>query len=313
MVRVKERACKASTMTRWTPADLPDQTGRTALVTGANSGLGFHTSLELARKGARVLMACRNPTKAQDAVGRIRLAVPNAGVELVDLDLASLTSIETAAADVAGRVASLDLLVNNAGVMAISQGTTADGFEMQLGTNHLGHFALTGRLLPLLLKAPAARVITVSSGAHKIGRMDFEDLMGTGGYHRWRAYGQSKLANLLFTAELDRRAGGQLLAAAAHPGYAATELQMGLGQPVVEALMKIGNKVIAQSDAQGAWPSLYAATAPDVKGDGYFGPHLLELRGNPVRVGRSKQASSLPDAARLWEVSAELTGVNYSF
>ncbi len=300
-------------VTRWTPADLPDQTGRTALVTGANSGLGFHTSLELARMGARVLMACRNPTKAQDALGRIRLAVPNARVELVALDLASLASIEMAAADVAGRVPSLDLLVNNAGVMAVPQGTTTDGFERQLGTNHLGHFALTGRLLPQLLNASAARVVTVSSGAHKIGRMNFEDLMGTGGYHRWRAYGQSKLANLLFTAELDRRGGGQLLAAAAHPGYAATELQMGTGQPVVEVLMKIGNTLIAQSDAQGAWPSLYAATAPDVKGDDYFGPHLLELRGNPVRVGRSKQAGSLPDAARLWDVSLELTGVSYHF
>ncbi len=313
MAGVKERACKASAMTRWTPADLPDQTGRTALVTGANSGLGFHTSLELARKGSRVLMACRNPAKAQDALGRVRLAVPNAGVELVALDLASLASIETAAADIAQRAPFLDLLVNNAGVMAVPRSLTADGFEKQFGTNHLGHFALTGRLLPLLLKANAARVVTVSSGAHKIGRMDFEDLMGTGGYHRWRAYGQSKLANLLFTAELDRRAGGRLLAAAAHPGYAATHLQEGQGQPAFEALMKIGNKVIAQSDAQGSWPSLYAATAPDVKGNDYVGPHLLELRGNPVRVGRSKQASSLPDAARLWDVSEQLTGVSYSF
>jgi NAD(P)-dependent dehydrogenase (short-subunit alcohol dehydrogenase family) len=183
---------------------MPDQSGRTALVTGANSGLGFQTSLELARQGARVLMACRNPSRAEDALTRLRAQVPDAAVELVALDLASLDSIEAAAEDVAGRTKTLDLLVNNAGVMAVPQATTADGFEMQLGTNHLGHFALTGWVLPLLIAAPAARVVTVSSGAHKIGRMSFEDLMGAKGYHRWRAYGQSKLANLLFTTELGR-------------------------------------------------------------------------------------------------------------
>ena len=290
---------------------MPDQSGRTALVTGANSGLGFQTSLELARQGARVLMACRNPSRAEDALTRLRAQVPDAAVELVALDLASLDSIEAAAEDVAGRTKTLDLLVNNAGVMAVPQATTADGFEMQLGTNHLGHFALTGRVLPLLIAAPAARVVTVSSGAHKIGRMSFEDLMGAKGYHRWRAYGQSKLANLLFTTELDRRAHGRLLAAAAHPGYASTHLQQGQGQAVFESLMRFGNKVIAQSDAQGAWPSLYAATAPDVKGNDYFGPRLLEIRGNPVRVGRTSHAKNLEDARRLWEVSEDLTKVHY--
>lgn len=290
---------------------MPDQSGRTALVTGANSGLGFQTSLELARKGARVLMACRNPSRAEDALTRLRAQVPDAAVELVALDLASLDSIEAAAEDVAGRTKTLDLLVNNAGVMAVPQATTADGFEMQLGTNHLGHFALTGRVLPLLIAAPAARVVTVSSGAHKIGRMSFEDLMGTKGYHRWRAYGQSKLANLLFTTELDRRAHGRLLAAAAHPGYASTHLQQGQGQPLFESLMRFSNRAIAQSDAQGAWPSLYAATAPDVKGNEYFGPRLLEIRGNPVRVGRTSHAKNREDARRLWEVSEDLTKVHY--
>ena len=299
-------------MTRWTPADLPDQSGRTALVTGANSGLGFWTTVELARAGARVLMGCRNPAKAEAALQRVRGEVPAAAVELVSLDLASLASVEAAAADVAGRVPSLDLLVNNAGVMALPRSTTADGFEMQLGTNHLGHFALTGRVLPLLLAAPAPRVVTVSSGAHKPGRIRFDDLMGERSYGPWKAYSQSKLANLLFTAELDRRASGRLLAAAAHPGYADTHLQSGQGSPLMELAMKIGNKVLAQSDAQGAWPQLYAATMPDVQGNDYYGPHLLELRGHPTKVGRTGAASSTADAARLWQVSEDLTGVTYA-
>jgi NAD(P)-dependent dehydrogenase (short-subunit alcohol dehydrogenase family) len=299
-------------MTRWTPAQIPDQSGRTALVTGANSGLGFQTSLELARKGARVLMACRNPAKAQDALARVRAEVPGASAELVSLDLASLDSVERAAEDVAGRTASLDLLVNNAGVMALPRGTTADGFESQFGTNHLGHFALTGRLLPLLRAAAAPRVVTVSSGVHKMGRMDFEDLMATRGYSRWKAYAQSKLANLLFTVELDRRAGAWLLAAAGHPGYAKTHLQQGQGNRLLEGAMKVANATIAQSDAQGAWPQLYAATMPEVQGNDYFGPHLLELRGHPKKVGRTGRAASHADAQRLWDVSEELTKVHYA-
>jgi NAD(P)-dependent dehydrogenase (short-subunit alcohol dehydrogenase family) len=294
-------------MTRWTPADIPDQSGRTALVTGANSGLGFQTSLELARHGARVLMACRNPARAEAALSRVRAEVPNASVELVALDLASLASIEAAAADVAGRTKALDLLVNNAGVMALPKSTTADGFEMQFGTNHLGHFALTGRLVPLLRAATAPRVVNVSSGAHKMGTMDFADLMGEKDYRRWGAYGQSKLANLLFTFELDRRAGGWLLAAAGHPGYASTHLQQGQGRPLVELLMKIGNATLAQSDAMGARPQLYAATMPDVKGNDYYGPQLLELRGNPRKVDRTKKAKDSEAARKLWDISEEIT------
>jgi NAD(P)-dependent dehydrogenase (short-subunit alcohol dehydrogenase family) len=300
-------------MTRWTPSDMPDQTGRTALVTGANSGLGFQTSLELARRGARVLMACRNPARAEAALGRLRLDVPHASVELVAMDLASLASVEEAAADVGSRVGALDLLVNNAGVMAVPEGRTVDGFETQLGTNHLGHFALTGRLLPLLLAGAGPRVVTVSSGAHVIGKIHFEDLQADKGYDRWRRYAQSKLANLLFTSELQKRAGGSLLVAAAHPGYASTHLQEGQGQPFFEALMKVGNVVLAQSDAQGAWPSLYAATMPDVSGNDYYGPMILGLRGHPVKTWRSGPAKSAPDAARLWGLSEELTKVTYAF
>ena len=303
--------CEASFMTRWTPSDLPDQSGRTALVTGANSGLGLQTSLELARKGARVLMACRNPAKAQDALATIRAAVPNANAELVSLDLASLSSIEAAADDVASRVQTLDLLINNAGVMAIPKATTADGFEMQFGTNHLGHFALTGRLLPLLRAGKDPRVINVSSTAHKSGTMRFEDLMGDQSYGRWKAYGQSKLANLLFTSELNRRADGVLLTAAAHPGYANTHLQQGQGNALLELFMKVGNATIAQSDAMGAWPQLYAATMPDVQGNDYYGPHLFELRGHPKKVNRTAKAKNGADATKLWDLSEELTKVHY--
>ena len=288
---------------------MPDQSGRTALVTGANSGLGFHTALELSRHGARVLLACRSPQRAEQALGRLRLA--GGSGELVALDLSSLASVRAAATEVAGRVERLDLLVNNAGVMAPPRTLTEDGFELQLGTNHLGHFALTGRLLPLLLAAPAARVVTVSSGAHRLGSIAFDDLMGERTYRRWSAYGQSKLANLLFTRELDRRYGDRLTAVAAHPGYAATHLQTGQGQPLMEALMRVGNATIAQSDAAGAWPSLYAATAPGVHGGQYFGPGLLELRGHPKQVGRSAAAKDDAVAARLWTVSEQLTGTSY--
>jgi len=296
-------------MTRWTPSDMPDLSGRTALVTGANSGLGYATALELARHGARVLLACRNPVHAEQALQRLR--TEGAAGELVELDLSSLGSVAAAAAEVGSRLASLDLLVLNAGVMAPPRTLTQDGFELQLGTNHLGHFALAARLLPLLLTAPAPRVVSVSSGAHRMGRVAFDDLMGERSYGRWSAYGQSKLANLLFIRELDRRFGNGLTAAAAHPGYAATDLQTGQGQPLMELVMRLGNATIAQSAAQGAWPSLYAATAPDVRGGEYFGHGLLELRGHPTRARRSSAAQDDAVAARLWQVSEQLTGVPF--
>ena len=301
------------TLSRWTAADVPDQSGRTALVTGANSGLGLHTSLELARKGARVLMACRDTGRGEAALARVRSEVPGAAVDLVQLDLASLASVRSAAEDVAGRTSALDLLVDNAGVMAVPRSVTVDGFETQLATNHLGHFALTGLVLPLLLQAPSPRVVVVSSGAHRAGRIAFDDLQSERSYSRWGAYGQSKLANLLFARELQRRAGAtSLLVAAAHPGWAATHLQQGQGSFVLEAFMRVGNAVLAQSDAQGALPSLYAATMPDVLPGDYWGPALAELRGSPKRVGRSAAAQDDAAARRLWEVSESLTGVTYA-
>ncbi len=301
-------------MERWTDADVPDQTGRTALVTGANSGLGYETSLALARRGARVLMACRDPRRGEAALARLHGDVPGAAAELVRLDLASLASVQAAANDVSSRLPSLDLLVDNAGVMAIPRELTEDGFEKQLGTNHLGHFALTGRLLPLLLKAPAPRVVVVSSQAHRNGRMVFADLMGEQKYTRWGAYGQSKLANLLFAHELHRRSvGTPLVVASAHPGYAATNLQTGQKSLLLEVGMKVSNLLFAQSDKQGAWPQLYAATMPDVQGDDYFGPRGLgETRGHPRRVGRSEQAQDEVAGQLLWDVSEELTGVTYA-
>jgi NAD(P)-dependent dehydrogenase (short-subunit alcohol dehydrogenase family) len=301
-------------MPPWSVDDIPDQTGRTALVTGANSGLGLHTSLALARRGGRVLMACRNPAKAGEALDRVTTEVRGAKAELVQVDLASLDSVRAAADDVRSRTASLDILVDNAGVMAIPRAQTVDGFEMQLGTNHLGHFALTGLLLPLLLAATSPRVVVVSSDAHKIGRIRFDDLMGEKSYGRWSAYGQSKLANLLFMRELARRAGDRLAAVGAHPGYAATNLQSNYGNPVVDLFMKIGNRVIAQSDEAGAWPQLYAATMPDVKTADYFGPSgMFGLRGAPHRDTPTRAASDDETARRLWEVSEQLTGVTYPF
>jgi NAD(P)-dependent dehydrogenase (short-subunit alcohol dehydrogenase family) len=257
-------------------------------------------------------MACRDTGRGQAALKRVLAEVPGAPVELVQLDLASLAGVQSAAEDVTSRLTTLDLLVDNAGVMAIPRSVTVDGFETQLATNHLGHFALTGRLLPLLLAAPAPRVVVVSSGAHRTGRIAFDDLQSERSYSRWGAYGQSKLANLLFARELQRRAGTSLLVAAAHPGYAATHLQSGQGSFLLEAFMKVGNAVIAQSDAAGALPSLYAATMPDVRPDDYWGPSLAEVRGAPKRVGRSAAATDDATARRLWEVSETLTGVTYA-
>jgi NAD(P)-dependent dehydrogenase (short-subunit alcohol dehydrogenase family) len=302
-------------MTRWTTADMPDQSGRTVLITGANSGLGLRSAEALAGRGARVLLACRNAAKAAAALDAVRARASGPEPEVVALDLADLDSVRTAAKDVESRIESLDVLLNNAGIMAVPRATTPQGFESQLGTNHLGHFALTGLLLPLLLAAPAPRVITTSSQAHRTGTMRWNDLQWTRGYERWRAYGQSKLANLLFTRELDRRAraaGSVLVAAAAHPGWAATHLQSGEG--VAKRLSALGNRVFAQSDAQGALPQLYAATMPDVAGNDYFGPDgLFERAGYPKRVGCTAAARNDADASRLWTVSEELTGVTYTF
>ncbi len=300
-------------MDSWTARDIPDQSGRTVLVTGANSGLGLHTSLELARHGARVLMACRDPQRGEDALLRVRSDVPGSSVELVPLDLASLASVRAAADDVARRTDQLDVLVCNAGVMAVpKRETTADGFERQLGTNHLGHVALTALVLPLLQAANAPRVVIVASDAAKIGKIGFDDLQAERSYGRWKAYGQSKLANLLFLRELARRAGPELLVAGAHPGYAATNLQSSPG--LTGVVMALGNKLLAQSDADGAWPQEYAATMPDVQSGDYFGPSgWFGLQGSPERVTPFAGARDDAVAARLWDVSNDLVGVTFPF
>jgi NAD(P)-dependent dehydrogenase (short-subunit alcohol dehydrogenase family) len=304
-------------MTRWAASDIPALDGRTAVVTGANSGLGFHTALELARHGAHVVLACRDASRGQAALERIRSVAPEAAVELDELDLADLASVRKFAG---ARGQTLDVLVNNAGVMAIPRRETADGFEMQLGTNHLGHFALTALLMPALLARPGARVVTVSSTVHRSGSIHFDDLMLERGYRPWKAYSQSKLANLLFAYELDRRAraaGRELASVAAHPGYAATNLQSvgprERGSRLGVAVMRAANAVLAQSDAMGALPSLYAATAPAVEGGQYFGPGgIAQQRGYPKLVESNRASHDLDVARRLWEVSEELTGVRFS-
>ena len=302
-------------MPKWTAADIPDQTGRTILVTGANSGLGLRSAEALAAKGARVLLACRNAEKAAQALESVAAQATGAPPEIVALDLADLDSVRLAAKDVESRIDSLDVLMNNAGVMAIPLRRSPQGFEMQLATNHLGHFALTGLLLRTLLKATAPRVVTTSSQAHRTGRMRWDDLQWERRYQRWPAYGQSKLANLLFMRELDRRAranGSSLVSVAAHPGWAATHLQSGEG--ATKKLSELGNRFFAQSDAMGALPQLYAATMPDVEGGEYFGPDgLFERAGHPTRVGSTAASKDDAAAARLWAESERLTFVTYGW
>jgi NAD(P)-dependent dehydrogenase (short-subunit alcohol dehydrogenase family) len=304
----------------WTAVDMPDLSGRVAIVTGANSGLGFHTALELAAHGADVTLAVRDTVKGQAAADRILAGGVGRSAQVAHLDLADLASVRQFAQSwSAEHPDGLDLLVNNAGVMAIPRRTTADGFEMQFGTNHLGHFALTGLLLPALVAQPRSRVVTVSSGAHRFGRMNFDDLMGERSYKSWRTYGQSKLANLLFTSELQRRldaSGIPMLALAAHPGYANTNLQavgpQMNGRSWLIRPMDLANKVLAQSAEMGALPTLFAATAAGLPGNTYVGPDgFMEQRGYPRIVNRSDAAKNVDDARRLWEVSETLTGVSY--
>jgi NAD(P)-dependent dehydrogenase (short-subunit alcohol dehydrogenase family) len=306
-------------MARWTAADVPDQSGRVAIVTGANSGLGLATARELARAGASVVLAVRDPSgKGQEAAARIRAAVPAAELEMSALDLADLGSVREFAGRVAGAHERIDLLINNAGIMAAPRRLTKDGFESQFGTNHLGHFALTGLLLPALLGSPAPRVVTVSSWLHRKGTLRFDDLQGEHKYDRWGAYGQSKLANLMFCFELQRRsteADSPLLSLAAHPGYASTNLQFAATDRFYEkAFGWIGNRIIAQSADMGALPTLYAATMPDLPGGTYVGPGgRSEQRGYPKVVGAAGKAYDEDAWRRLWEISEKLTGVRYEF
>jgi NAD(P)-dependent dehydrogenase (short-subunit alcohol dehydrogenase family) len=289
----------------WIAADIPDQIGKTSVVTGANSGLGLVIARELARAGATVVLAVRDTEKGARAAAEI-----GARSRVERLDLADLSSVRSFAERFEEP---LDMLVNNAGVMAPPRRLTADGFESQFGTNHLGHFALTGLLIGNLLAASSPRVVTMSSGAHRMGRINFDDLQGERRYNNWLAYGQSKLANLLFAFELERRANGKLVSLAAHPGYAATNLQFAGPARWYERLtMALTNRVIAQSAEMGALPALYAAAVPDVPGGSFVGPDgFLEQRGHPHLVTAAGKAYDLEAARRLWEVSEELTGVHY--
>ncbi len=294
---------------RWTSKDIPDQTNNIAIVTGANSGIGYETTKALAAKSATVVMACRNLEKANAAASNIRQSVANASLEIIKLDLADLASVHSFAEEFNDKYNKLNLLINNAGVMVPPFAKTKDGFELQFGANHLGHFALTGLLMARILATSRARVINVSSSAHRMGTgtIDFDNLQAEKGYKAWAAYAQSKLANLLFTLELNKQfseAQANALAAASHPGWTATSLQ---GH---SNLFQFLNPFFAQKPPMGALPSLYAATAPDVQANDYYGPGgWQEMRGYPKKVSSSPQAKDQQLAKRLWEVSENLTGV----
>ena len=300
----------------WNLGDIPDQSGRVAVVTGANSGLGYATARGLALRGARILLACRSEQRGAEALARLHSEVPSALAEIRPLDLADLASVRSFAAGYdADR---LDLLINNAGVMAVPYAKTVDGFETQFGVNHLGHFALTGLLLPRLQATPGARVISVSSSMHRMGNVEFHDLNSERRYRRWTAYGRSKTANLLFIHELAYRltaAGADTVAAAAHPGFAATNLQTRgaklQGRRTAELAMNLFTRALAQSAEAGALPILYAATAPGVEPDSFTGPRLLGWRGAPAPSKRAAWTLDDRSAALLWAFSQTLTGVTY--
>ena len=300
----------------WTPNDIGDLTGRRALVTGATSGLGRHTAGELLAHGAEVVLGVRDTTRGAAVAERLAGRTGRVAPAVLELDLADLGSVRAAASVAQAEYDRIDVLVNNAGVMATPQRSTADGFELQVGTNHLGHFALTGLLLPLLSDA---RVVTVSSFMHRSVRaIGQADLRPSAAYEKWDAYGKSKLANLLFMRELDRRAraaGLGLVSVGAHPGYAATELQnsgprLG-GVGIEQRVLSIGTRLVAQSAAKGAWPSLYAATEPGLSGGEYAGPRFFDYRGAPRLTGMTSAARDEGAARALWTWSAEATGIHY--
>ena len=283
------------------------------LITGANSGIGFEAARTMAQAGATVLLGCRNPDKAVSALDRIHTAVADANISLLQLDLADLSSVRSAAVTVTDTVGRLDVLINNAGVMALPRQATADGFEMQFGTNHLGHFALTGLLIDKLNATPGARVVCVSSQAHRMGRINFDDLDASRGYHRWLRYGQSKVANLLFTFELQRRLeslGHSTIAVACHPGGSATDLARNAGV-VMKFFQPIADRVM-QPAAMGALPTLRAATDPAVVGGDYYGPDGLgQTTGFPVKVHSNAYSHRRDIASQLWLTSEQLTDVEY--
>jgi NAD(P)-dependent dehydrogenase (short-subunit alcohol dehydrogenase family) len=303
----------------WTTDNIPDLTGKVIVVTGANSGLGFEAAKEFARKGAQTVLACRDIDKAQAALAQIQEEVPNAPAEIMQLNLASLQSVHQFAEAFIEKYDRLDVLLNNAGIMMAPYGKTEDGFERQSGINHLGHFALTGLLIDLLRKTPGSRVVNVSSGGHRFGEMDFDNLMYEDGkgYSPTRAYGRSKLANLLFTYELQRyfeATGANAIAVAAHPGSANTNLDRYIkGKWYIRLLRPVLNLIMVQSAAMGALPSMRAAVDPDVIGGQYYGPGgFMEQRGYPVVVKSNEASHNEADARQLWRVSEELTSVRYA-
>lgn len=293
-------------------------TNKVIIVTGGNSGLGFESVKALSAAGATVVMACRNKQRAQSALKEIQSQVPDTTIDLMTLDLASLASIKSFANEFKNKYNRLDVLMNNAGLMAIPQKQTADGFEMQLGTNHLGHFALTGELIETLMQTPASRIVSVTSLAANTGRINFKDLMSKKRYSRWLAYGQSKLANMLFGLELQRRLAAinaDTISVLAHPGFSSTNLQAGPaeGGGIAGRLTERMLRPMCQSQSQGALPQLYAATQSDVKGGNYYGPcGAMEMRGEPKRVKLPKAGKNRQDAEQLWTESVSLTGVGFS-
>lgn len=308
------------TSTRWTQEEMPSLHGKVAVVTGANSGLGFECSKALAAKGATVVMTARNLQKGENARQALLQEQPAAAVDLMGLDLGDLSSVRSFALAFKQKYEFLDILLNNAGVMAIPRQETPDGFEMQIGVNHLGHFALTGLLLDLIVKRPKARIHTVSSSAHYMGAIHFEDLMGRKKYSRWAAYGQSKLANVFFTFELQKRlraARRDTLANVSHPGLVIGNLQTNSVQQSearLEALLyRVLQPLLAQDIRMGVLPILYGATAPEAKGGVFYGPHKFNLRGYPAEQKTNNAASDDAALRRFWELSEQLTGVKFNF
>jgi NAD(P)-dependent dehydrogenase (short-subunit alcohol dehydrogenase family) len=301
----------------WTVNDIPDLSGKIALITGANSGIGYETAKEFARKGIEVILACRSIEKGEEAASTIRTEIPDAKLKPMVLDLSSLKSVRAFADEFNAAYSRLDILLNNAGIMMVPYGKTEDGFEQQLGTNHMGHFALTGLLIDVLLNTPYARVVNVSSNAHRFGELDFDNLMfeDEEPYTPMKSYGNSKLANLLFTYEMQRlldEKNANMIAVAAHPGISTTNLANHLAHPLLMKLVMPLFGWMMQSAAMGALPSIRAAVDPDVVGGQYFGPDgRNEQKGYPIAVSSNEASHNKEDARRLWEVSEELTGVSF--
>jgi NAD(P)-dependent dehydrogenase (short-subunit alcohol dehydrogenase family) len=304
-------------MSKWTPREIQSQQGRLVMITGANSGIGYQAARYLARAGAAVILACRNAEKGEAARARIAAETPAANVQVRILDVADLDSVRRFAAEFLSEGRPLDLLINNAGVMALPERrTTPQGFEMQFGTNHLGHFALTGLLLTALLGQAGSRVVTVASIAHKGGKLNFDDLNAERSYDPRGAYQQSKLANVVFGLEFDRRLrarSAKTTSVIAHPGVAVTNIvSNGMGAGLKARVVNTLIPLVAQSDDRGSWPLLYAATSPAAHGGGYYGPDgIAEIKGTPVEVKPRPHAMDPAAGQRLWEVSEELTGVRF--